>query len=176
MQNTTRHHDNVIEAISRWGDALYKIALSLTKNQEDAEDLIQELWLKILKKPSSFTIERLNSYSFLRTTLCNLFRDRWRRKSKNPVSFSEDPPELIASQSYTGEPLTIEEHKEAWKKFRKEYPVNLTDEQWDICFLFRLGYTIQEISNLSGRPKSTVWDIIRDLRKGLRRLLNKENV
>src|SRR5512135_3430353 len=64
-------------------DNLYSIALRMTRNEKDAEDLVQETYLKAFRFFHRF--ERgTNARAWILTILTNTFRTRYRKKKQEP--------------------------------------------------------------------------------------------
>jgi len=64
-------------------DNLYSIALRMTRNERDAEDLVQETYLKAYRFFHRF--ERgTNARAWILTILTNTFRTRYRKKKQEP--------------------------------------------------------------------------------------------
>lgn len=64
-------------------DNLYSIALRMTRNEKDAEDLVQETYLKAFRFFHRF--ERgTNARAWVLTILTNTFRTRYRKKKQEP--------------------------------------------------------------------------------------------
>src|SRR4030067_3020677 len=64
-------------------DNLYSIALRMTRNEKDAEDLVQETYLKAFRFFHRF--ERgTNARAWVLTILTNTFRTRYRKKNQEP--------------------------------------------------------------------------------------------
>jgi len=61
----------------------------MTRNPEDAEDLVQETYLKAVRSAHLFD-ESLNGRAWLFKILTNSFRDRYRKKVKSPRSVEID--------------------------------------------------------------------------------------
>lgn len=78
-------------------DALYATALRLTRNPADAQDLVQDTYLKALRAASQF--ERgTNLKAWLYTILHNTFRNRRRDQAREPVTTDSDAVERAAAQ------------------------------------------------------------------------------
>jgi RNA polymerase sigma-70 factor (ECF subfamily) len=76
------------EALSHL-DALYRAALRQTRNREDAEDLVQETFLKAFRSANRF--ERgTNLRAWLFTILLNTARNRRRDASRDPTLVDSD--------------------------------------------------------------------------------------
>jgi RNA polymerase sigma-70 factor (ECF subfamily) len=67
-----------------YADALYGAALRLTRNRQDAEDLLQETYLKAFARYDSFT-EGTNLKAWLFRILKNAFINSYRHRKVEPV-------------------------------------------------------------------------------------------
>src|SRR5215210_5280989 len=70
-------------------DALYRTALRMTRNPQDAEDLVQETFLRALRAAGQFQ-EGTNLRAWLFRILTNAFISQYRRASRAPRSESID--------------------------------------------------------------------------------------
>lgn len=87
-------------------DSLYGTAMRLTRRPSDAEDLVQETYLKAFRSASQF--ERgTNLKAWLFTILHNTFRNIRRHDGRNPVDVDSDVVEQAAnpSREYTPEQI-----------------------------------------------------------------------
>src|SRR5512133_1121143 len=79
-------------------DSLYGTALRLTRRTQDAEDLVQETYLKAFRAASQF--ERgTNLKAWLFTILHNTFRNVRRHDGRNPVDIDSETVEQSANLS-----------------------------------------------------------------------------
>jgi len=63
-----------------YGDKLYRLARRLTSGPADAEDLLQETFLKAAQSAHSIPIGAPGEEAWLTRVLVNTRRDQWRRK------------------------------------------------------------------------------------------------
>ena len=88
-------------------DSLYGTALRLTRRPADAEDLVQETYLKAFRSASQF--ERgTNLKAWLFTILYNTFRNLRRDGGRNPIEVDSEVVEQaidVAGQAHTPEQL-----------------------------------------------------------------------
>lgn len=70
-------------------DALYGVALRMTKNERDAEDLVQDTFLKAYTHFAKYR-EGTNCKAWLFKILTNTFINRYRKKSKERVYLVND--------------------------------------------------------------------------------------
>jgi RNA polymerase sigma-70 factor (ECF subfamily) len=76
-------------------DALYRVALRLTGNASDAEDLVQETMLRAYRSWERYT-RGTNAKGWLLTILRHLFINEYRRKSRHPETVDVDTIEAFA--------------------------------------------------------------------------------
>jgi RNA polymerase sigma-70 factor (ECF subfamily) len=88
-------------------DGLYGAGLRLTRNPADAEDLVQDTYLKAFRAANQFE-PGTNLKAWLFTILHNTFLNRRRRAVKEPVAVESDEIERLAAD-LPGDPQTPEE-------------------------------------------------------------------
>lgn len=76
-------------------DSLYRVALRLTGNSADAEDLVQETMLRAYRSWDRFTLGT-NAKGWLLTILRHLFINEYRRKRRHPETVDVDTIEPFA--------------------------------------------------------------------------------
>jgi RNA polymerase sigma-70 factor (ECF subfamily) len=76
-------------------DSLYRVALRLTGNVADAEDLVQEAVLRAYRSWEQYT-PGTNARGWLITILRNLFINEYRRRSRHPETVDVDTIEPFA--------------------------------------------------------------------------------
>lgn len=97
MQSTVEHEPHVLdpEGLSDHIDHLYRAAWALCGSQHDAEDLVQETFLNILKRPR--LLRDQNELGYLLRALRNTYASRYRIAAQRPVEhrLTEDdaPPQ-----------------------------------------------------------------------------------
>ena len=95
------------QAAMPYVDSLYNTAYRMTRNSEDAEDLVQETYLKAFRAQAQF--ERgTNLKAWLFTILHNTFRNLRRHDVRNPVDVDSETVEQaadLAAQEHTPEQL-----------------------------------------------------------------------
>ena len=122
----------------------YRYALSLTHNEHEAEDLVQDVWLKLYIKGKG-----TKSKSLLYTAIRNLYIDRYRKKKLLLIE-ELDESSLAETIDSDIDPDDIE-----------KCLANLRPEEREALFLNSVEeYTAEEISGLTDRPRSTVLSLI----------------
>lgn len=98
-------------------DGLYNLALKITRNPQDAEDLVQETYLKAYKFYDNFRTDS-NARAWIITIMMNTFRTGYRRTKKEPVAVDYDAVENI---------LPAEEEDNAIRPANKSEMRNMED-------------------------------------------------
>ncbi|GKV69072.1 RNA polymerase sigma factor [Sporosarcina sp. NCCP-2716] len=81
------------ELHEEYGRYLYHLCLKLTRNKEEAEDLMQDVWVKVVR--SSGRMEGVDRMKAWLTTICmNTFRDRYRKDVRRSKYVMNQPDTL----------------------------------------------------------------------------------
>ncbi len=87
-----RTDDFISAVLERYGRTVYTLALSQTRSREDAEDVFQEVFLRLMERKAPFESEEHRKAWLIRVTLSrcrSLFASAYRKKR---VPLSEDIP------------------------------------------------------------------------------------
>jgi RNA polymerase sigma-70 factor (ECF subfamily) len=149
------------EAVEKYGDMLYRICLVMLKNTADAEDAVQETFIKYVQKAPTFKSEG-HEKAWLITVATNKCRDMLRYRTRHKT----ESEELL--QGYF-----IEEHDsgilEALAELDEKYRI--------ILVLFYVEeYKIDQISKNTGVSVSAVKMRLSRGRKLLREKYRKEYI
>ncbi len=126
-------------------------AYSLTTNQEEAKDLLQETMLKALTNRDKFTDPRnFNSWAY--TIMKNTFINNYRRTAKSNTIFNKtENNENLAHKQQAISPESEHAYKEISKK------VNNLQDDFRIPFqMFTDGFKYKEIAEKLEIPIGTV--------------------
>ncbi|MGB2693395.1 MAG: RNA polymerase sigma factor [Thermodesulfobacteriota bacterium] len=122
----------------------FRYALSLTHNEHEAEDLVQDVWLKLYINSGE-----IKSKSLFFTSIRNLFIDRYR---KNKLLVIEELQESNEPEDL-GVDIDIGDIEKCLAKLRPE--------EREALFLNSVEeYTANEIAELTNQPRSTVLSLI----------------
>ena len=158
--------------------SLYSAALRMTRNPEDAEDLVQETYLKAVRSAHLFD-ESLNGRAWLFKILTNSFRDRYRKKVKSPRQIDIDDVGEFLLFDQVSESFPEKKPGESIEDFMQKFLDDdvkaaierLPDQFRLVVILSDLeGFSYKEIAEIIDAPIGTVMS---RLFRG-RKLLQKE--
>jgi RNA polymerase sigma-70 factor (ECF subfamily) len=136
-------------------DSLYGTALRLTRNEADAQDLVQDTYVKVFKSARQFK-PGSNLKAWMFTILHNTFRNRRRDSGRDPVHVDSDRVELAAP---VDRGVTPEEHlmREAMGADLQAALDALPDVFREAVWLRDVEeFTYAEIGEMLGIPVGTV--------------------
>jgi len=88
----TEYKDSIDEVLSLYADRIYRIAFARLKNQSDAEDIVQEVFMRYISYENTFSNEEHRKAWLIRVTInCtnSLLRSAW---FKRTTALNEDIP------------------------------------------------------------------------------------
>jgi RNA polymerase sigma-70 factor (ECF subfamily) len=129
------------EAVEKYGDMLYRISLLILKNTADAEDAVQETFIKYFTKAPEFT-DAEHEKAWLITVATNRCRDMLRYRSRHETESEEVLNTYAVEKSDSG---------------ILEALMALSDKYRIIMILFYVEqYKIDEIADITGVSVSAV--------------------
>lgn len=163
-------------------EKLYRFAYRLTGHQEDAEDLIQDLVLKLQPRYEQLLkIERLDIW--MSRVLYRMFVDSKRRYQRSPVRILSDLGVEFHQEDFLDAQQADEHNPEqftAQDRFRNQlhFALNCLNEDYRLAItLYEIeGYTLEEICNMLDVPMGTLKSRLHRGRIQLRQLLEQENM
>jgi len=105
-----KHNQRLLELLEQKGKSLHKLLFRLTLSEEAAEELLQELFVRLGKSKRISDIENL--YAYARKTAVNLAFDYYRRIKRNTVSLDGIEENLSRTNSPVTELMKSEEISE----------------------------------------------------------------
>lgn len=145
------------DVVHEYADMLMRIAFQNTKNLTDAEDVVQDIYLKLIKTDKAFASEEHLKAWLIRVTInrCrDLFRMSW---FKRTVALTEEMS-FVAPEEV--------------KVLEEIFLLDKLDR--NIVYLhYYEGYAIHEIADLLGKNKNTIGSRLRRARGKLKTILEE---
>ncbi|MBN1435052.1 sigma-70 family RNA polymerase sigma factor [Candidatus Fermentibacterales bacterium] len=166
------------DEVVQYLDGLYCYALHLTRNDEDACDLVQETYARAFRAYEQYQLGT-NARAWLFAILRNTFLNRLRKARRNPVrTHFEEQEELSSAMEPVEPPLGTDPETET---IRDEMRRDIRKALSRIPESFRSavvlcdveGFSYKEISSILGVPIGTVRSRIHRGRAMLQKMLEK---
>ncbi len=157
---------------------LYRMALRLTRQRAEAEDLVQDTVVKAYQAYRRIHFDGAAGVrAWMFTILANTFRDGYRRRARSPevsLAFSENEQEsnvieLVASQERG--PASEVESKRFCEAAQAVIDRMAPEVRLAVTLFFVEGYTYEEIADISQCPVGTVMSRLWKARRVLREQL-----
>ena len=163
-----------------YAHALYSYALRMAGNPQDAEDLVQETFLRAYRSYDRFA-EGTNLRAWLYRILTNTYFNQYRQRQTRPEELSLDitddfylfhkllpeeasDPSLISAEAKVVESMLAEDVRRAIDQLPEQFrvPILLADLE---------GFSYKEIASMLEIPMGTVMSRLSRGRKGLQKAL-----
>lgn len=155
-------------------DQLFKTALRLTRNREDAEDLLQDTYLKAFRHWQSFA-EGTNLKAWLFKILKNTFINLYRRRKNLPPQADFAELEETLEGHIVEEPAASPEEELLRRSWDQEVlaAVKALPHNYKVVVLLSdiEGYSYKEIAEILAIPMGTVMSRLYRGRKALEKAL-----
>jgi RNA polymerase sigma-70 factor (ECF subfamily) len=164
-----KENASLIEKTLQMDSHLRQYAVSLTMNLDDAEDLLQDTYLKVIQNENSYK-EDTNLKAWVITIMKNTFINNYRRKQRSKVFIDQSEDLLYLSNSVSSNEDNADMHlyyTEINKKIQEK-----KEEQKKPFEMFIDGYKYQEIADEMNISIGTVKSRIFFMRKRLMEELN----
>jgi RNA polymerase sigma-70 factor (ECF subfamily) len=161
-------HEQFAQALLQHLDAAYNLARWLTRDDHDAEDLVQSAYLRALKSFSGF--HGANSRAWLLTIVRNAcYTWLHKKQARGPaVAFEEEIHSAGSDAVDPQEALLSKDQRRSVRRAVEELPPELRE----VVVLRELeGLSYKEIATIAGIPLGTVMSRLSRARERLRQSL-----
>jgi RNA polymerase sigma-70 factor (ECF subfamily) len=159
----------VDEYIKKYGKRLYGLCLTLCAFSDEADDLYQDTWLKVLKNISQY--DETKEFEPWLTKICvNTYRNKLRRIAKAPFynRFSDGDEKDRVLESVSAEhPKDYGDLHKAIDKLPEKYRITF------ILFYFN-DLDLKSVASTLGIPVGTVKSRLNKAKKLIKEELNRE--
>jgi len=143
-------------------DALFNTALRMTRNPLDAEDLVQDVYLRAYRFFDKFE-EGTNFKAWIFKILTNTYINRYRQKSRQPQQQDFSKIEFAHGDDSKSRDEKFESHYDE-KLYRDLFEDEIREALDKLSYDFRAvvllcdieGFSYKEISEIIGKPIGTV--------------------
>ena len=165
---------DITELVQRYSSRIYGVALRLTQNQADAEDVLQETFMTVMGKLDSFE-GRSAIYTWLYRIATNIALGKLRKQQKSPdVDIAPEDFENLASWSSNQGLLPGHDQEDrAFVRQSLDRAIGKLPENLRVVFLLRDvdGLSTRETADLLGLTQANVKVRLMRARIQLRNLL-----
>lgn len=159
----------------RYVRIIYSLALAILKDTRDAEEIVQEVFLQVWRRASSFDARRSSVYKWIMTLTRSRAIDKTRAKNfaqhRNLETGLEHLERFNASPPTQLDAVAVLQRAERFKEIFEKIP----PEQRDVLRLaYYQGYTQSEIARELDLPLGTVKTRLRQAMIKLQGLLSEE--
>lgn len=152
---------------------LFRLAWRLTGSEEEAEDLLQETLLRVYPKRGE--VLQLDAPApWLAKVMHNAWVDRWRRSGIQRITGSLDDPGLNVPEPCSDDTTILQ----MVNLSLLQHAVMALPEHHRAVFIMHdaEGYTLQEISDITGDPLGTLKSRLHRARESLRKILKEDHL
>lgn len=153
---------------------LYQLAFRFSNNQADAEDLVQDVVIKLLPRSQEMAaIEKLRPW--LAKILYRQFIDNYRQKERSPLGLATDNENILLEQAapYKDNPEQRTEAEKHQHRLQQALQ-SLNEDQRAVVLLHDVeGYTLAELETILDSPVGTLKSRLNRARGQLREKLQK---
>jgi len=174
------HYENYAEFVSAHLDTLYRLAYRLTDSRAEAEDLVQNLVIKLQPRFTELC-ELENPLTWMSKVLYRMFIDYRRHVKRSPVylisdmNLNESEQDALSSfEQTTDTTLSAIENAELLNQLEIALK-QLNEDDRSLIILYEVeGYSINEIHQITAIPEGTIKSRLYRARLRLRSILGNE--
>ena len=154
--------DYISDLLDKYSDMVLRIAYTYLKNRADAEDIVQDVFLRIIDKKPSFNDESHEKSWLIRATI-NMCKNKvnmfW---NKNKCSI-DDVQEFAVSDKYNTDTSVFQALMALGEKYRVV-----------VYMYYYEGYSTPEIADVIGKNETTIRSLLHRARNKLKDMLKED--
>jgi len=164
-------HAQFEELVSPHMNNLYKLAYRLTGQRDNAEDLVQDLLLKVYPRLEEMQgIEKLAAW--LSRVLYRLFIDQYRRQQRSPIHLMSDENVIYNTHASNMAGPSDVANAELTQELINAALAQLSVDRRILIMLHDVeGHSLQEINEITGIPVGTIKSRLSRARNKLRKII-----
>ncbi|WP_108307648.1 RNA polymerase sigma factor [Metalysinibacillus jejuensis] len=145
-------NEQVTAIYEEYNRYIYHLCLKLTRNTAEAEDLMQEVWVKVVRYEEN--LKNVEHQKAWLTTICmNTFRDRYRKKMRRSkhITIQQDTEDFsLLDLVPSGEELTEEKVEKDMVRTLIQTKMKQLDAIYEktLWYFYIEQYSLIEISNV----------------------------
>lgn len=150
-------------------EPLYRFIYFKVQNREEAEDIIQEAYLKAISYMQKNNVKVDKCTGFLKTISINVLRDKWRKNKRQGI--------LINFDNINQEEIAIEDASEDMAKHQViENALKLLNEDQRTVIDLRIlkGYSVADTAKLMNKKEDNIRVLQYRALQNIRKIFNKE--
>jgi RNA polymerase sigma-70 factor, ECF subfamily len=148
-------HAAFSELISRYSEKAHNLAMRITRNQEDTEEVLQDVFVTVFKKIDSFKGESAFSSWLYRITVNTAFMKLRKRKQSATISLEEVTPSVKESWVANRSDAADVNYLCSQHQLRAE----LDDAVQKLPEEYRIIFILRDVDGLSNQEVSEVLEI-----------------
>ena len=154
--------DYISDLLDKYSDMVLRIAYTYLKNRADAEDIVQDVFLRIIDKKPSVSDESHEKSWLIRATI-NMCKNKvnmfW---NKNKCSI-DDVQEFAVSDKYNTDTSVFQAVMALGEKYRVV-----------VYMYYYEGYSTPEIADVIGKNETTIRSLLHRARNKLKDMLKED--
>lgn len=144
----------------RYGDLVYSVSLRIVGDIYVAEDVTQDVFLRVWRRPDQFDLSRGKFVTWLLSVARNRSIDQRRSQSRRlrheALPATDEEEDVLPSEDARDDPALATLLSEERAAVRKALEVLPPEQKLAIQLAYFGGMTQQEIANMLGHPLGTV--------------------
>ena len=153
---TDDRRDHFEKTMFKYVDELYATALRYTHNEKDAEDLVQDTFLKAYQNLDRFK-EGTNARAWLFTILTNTFINKFRRKRKEREILGADDLRSVRQNFHDVSRLEVQNNPEI-RAIHSTFSDEIRDALSEIPEEFRMVVVLADLNDFSYKEIAHILD------------------